>query len=64
LLLSTNIFCSINRKKNSSKILNYQIKTQLLQRNPKKRLGYESDGEDIKKHPFFKGLNWNDLYAR
>lgn len=31
----------------------------LLNRNPKKRLGAsEADSEDLKKHQFFKGVNW------
>lgn len=36
----------------------------LLNRNPEKRLGYERDAEEIKEHPFFADINWNDLYNR
>jgi serine/threonine protein kinase len=34
----------------------------LLNRNPKKRLGAsEADSEDLKVHKFFKGINWDDV---
>ena len=34
----------------------------LLNRNRIKRLGAsEKDAEEIKKHPFFKGVNWDDV---
>ena len=37
----------------------------LLQRDPKLRLGGgQSDAEEIKKHPFFKDVNWNDVYMK
>lgn len=36
---------------------------QLLNKNPKQRLGAgPRDAEDIKAHPFFKGINWDELY--
>ena len=36
----------------------------LLNRNPKKRLGAsEADSEDLKKHQFFKSVNWEDVAA-
>lgn len=35
---------------------------KLLQRNPTKRLGSgKGDAEEIKCHPFFKGINWIDV---
>jgi len=38
------------------------ILTQLLERNPLKRLGSTSaDASDIMAHPFFRGINWADL---
>ncbi|XP_063804664.1 ribosomal protein S6 kinase alpha-5 isoform X2 [Pseudophryne corroboree] len=37
----------------------------LLKKNPNKRLGCGSDGSDeIKKHPFFQNINWDDLAAK
>ncbi|XP_018414007.1 PREDICTED: ribosomal protein S6 kinase alpha-5 isoform X4 [Nanorana parkeri] len=37
----------------------------LLMKDPKKRLGCGPDGSDeIKKHPFFKTINWDDLAAK
>ena len=37
---------------------------RLLNRNPKKRLGTISGAEEIKKHPFFKNIDWVKLYNR
>ncbi|KAL4441135.1 hypothetical protein ABPG74_002085 [Tetrahymena malaccensis] len=36
---------------------------QLLNRNPKERLGSKGDSEEIKAHPFFKNVNWDDIYT-
>ncbi|KAE8586211.1 hypothetical protein XENTR_v10021594 [Xenopus tropicalis] len=37
----------------------------LLLKDPKKRLGCGPDGcDEIKKHPFFKSFNWDDLAAK
>lgn len=36
--------------------------TQLLEREPTKRLGSKNDIEDIKPHRFFKRLDWEKLY--
>eukprot|EP00123_Amoebidium_parasiticum_P011290 comp20628_c1_seq2/m.26684 comp20628_c1_seq2/g.26684 ORF comp20628_c1_seq2/g.26684 comp20628_c1_seq2/m.26684 type:complete len:416 (-) comp20628_c1_seq2:18-1265(-) len=39
--------------------------TGLLRKNPNVRLGAgPGDVEDIKQHPFFEGLNWDDLLMR
>ncbi|KAK7869906.1 hypothetical protein R5R35_013702 [Gryllus longicercus] len=36
--------------------------TRLLVKDPRKRLGGgEGDAEELKRHPFFKGINWEDL---
>ncbi|ETW47985.1 AGC/AKT protein kinase [Plasmodium falciparum MaliPS096_E11] len=36
--------------------------TKLFEKNPKKRLGSGgTDAQEIKKHPFFKNINWNDV---
>ncbi|CAK8674500.1 unnamed protein product [Clavelina lepadiformis] len=41
------------------------IMRRLLRRNPERRLGAsEKDAEDVKRQPFFKKLNWDDLLAR
>ena len=37
------------------------IISKLLEKDPKKRLGYNKGLEEIKKHPFFKGLDFNLL---
>ena len=34
---------------------------QLLVRDPKKRLGAKYGIEELKKHPFFEGINWETL---
>ncbi|GBO29665.1 Serine/threonine-protein kinase Sgk1, partial [Araneus ventricosus] len=36
----------------------------LLQKDKSKRLGAANDVEDIKKHDFFKAINWVDLEAK
>ena len=38
---------------------------QLLKRNPANRLGSGvGDAKEIKKHPFFAEINWDDVYNR
>ena len=38
---------------------------QLMQKNPRKRLGNGSNGiDEIKQHPFFKGIDWEELSSR
>lgn len=36
----------------------------LLCRDPNKRLGAINDAEDIKKHPWFKGVDWVKVYNK
>jgi len=37
----------------------------LLDRNPTKRLGAGlSDAKELKEHPFFEGINWDDVLNR
>ncbi|TVY55764.1 Serine/threonine-protein kinase SCH9 [Lachnellula cervina] len=33
----------------------------LLNRNPKHRLGAQDDAEELKRHPFFSDINWDEL---
>lgn len=41
------------------------ILVSLLNRNANKRLGAtKEDADDIKRHPFFKGINWDDVLNR
>jgi len=37
---------------------------QLLDRNPKTRLGGVDDADDVKKHPFFDTIDWTKLYYK
>jgi hypothetical protein len=40
---------------------------QFVERDPNKRLGYRQGGgglEDIKSHPWFKGIEWDALYNK
>jgi len=36
----------------------------LLCRNPAKRLGVDHDGQEIKRHPFFEGIDWTKIYNK
>lgn len=36
----------------------------LLNRDPKKRLGSGEDVNDIRTHPFFSAINWEDMLAK
>lgn len=38
--------------------------SKLLEKNPSKRLGNKNDAEDLKKHPFFAGIDWDALYNK
>ena len=40
------------------------IITKLLDRNPASRLGSKQDIDEVKSHPFFKGIDWDALYNR
>lgn len=40
------------------------IITKLLDRNPASRLGSKQDLDEVKAHPFFKGMDWDALYNR
>jgi len=35
-----------------------------LKRDPTKRLGVKRDAKDIKNHPWFSRINWQDVYNR
>jgi protein-serine/threonine kinase len=48
----------INLSSEVKDLIKSVIFIQLLQRDPSKRLGAVQDAEEIKKHPFFKGINW------
>ena len=53
---------SVTFKSNVSPDAQDLIKS-LLEANPDKRLG-SSGVSEIKKHPFFKGINWSDIYTK
>ena len=36
----------------------------LLERDPNKRLGSKNDAQEIKEHPYFKDVNWDDVYNK
>ncbi|CAD8152904.1 unnamed protein product [Paramecium pentaurelia] len=36
----------------------------LLVRDPSQRLGAKADAEELKKHAFFKNINWDDIYNK
>lgn len=70
-------FCSSNRKKTMEKILRAKIAfppylslasrdllQRLMRRDIGARLGSTNDAEEIKQHPFFMGVNWDDVLAR
>lgn len=40
------------------------IQLQLLVKDPSKRLGAAKDSDEIKLHPWFKGINWVQLLNR
>ena len=43
----------------------FDLIKQLLETNPEKRLGYGfDDALEIRNHPFFEGVNWDDIYNK
>ena len=45
----------------SQLVLAQDIITQLLVRDPAKRLGSQAGAEEVKAHPFFEEINWGLL---
>lgn len=37
---------------------------RLLQKNPQERLGFQNDAEDLKRHKFFKRIDWLKLKSK
>lgn len=35
-----------------------------MQRDPRKRLGYSRDAEEVKEHRFFRGISWDAVYRK
>ncbi|KAI8639933.1 kinase-like domain-containing protein [Parasitella parasitica] len=59
-ILEDNILYPINMSKHSVSICE-----ALLERNPEKRLGGgKGDAQEVKNHPFFAGVNWEDMLAK
>jgi serine/threonine protein kinase len=38
--------------------------TRLLERDPENRLGYDYGAKEVKAHPFFSDINWDDVYDK
>lgn len=38
--------------------------TKLLEKDPSKRLGHERGAEEIKEHPWFESVNWDDVIRK
>ncbi|OZJ01641.1 hypothetical protein BZG36_05292 [Bifiguratus adelaidae] len=59
-ILEDEILYPINMSRDSVSIC-----TRLLNRDPERRLGSsKADAEEIKRHPFFRGVNWDDMLAK
>lgn len=59
-VLEDNILYPINMSKSSVAICE-----ALLERNPQKRLGGgKGDGQEVRNHVFFAGINWDDMLAK
>jgi serine/threonine protein kinase len=37
---------------------------KLLEKNPENRIGSKKDAEDIMEHPYFEGINWDELKGK
>lgn len=73
MLYGTTPFRGKNRKETYGRILMMQPKfngkttsltdfiSRLLEKDPTRRLGYRTGAREIKEHPFFGGLRWDDL---
>ena len=48
-----------NLSKNANDLL-----TKLLEKDPSKRIGFFEDSEEIKAHPWFESVNWNDVQLK
>jgi hypothetical protein len=35
-----------------------------MEKKPENRLGFRGDAKEVKLHPFFKDVNWDDVYKR
>jgi len=49
------------------KVLSEEAKsliTGLLKRDRTRRLGAHGDADELKAHPWFKGINWDDVFSR
>ncbi len=42
----------------------YKKKKKFLAKNPEERLGHENGAQELKSHPFFKSINWSDVYKK
>ncbi|KAI8095061.1 kinase-like domain-containing protein [Gilbertella persicaria] len=59
-VLEDKILYPINMSKHSVSICE-----SLLERNPERRLGGgKGDAQEVKSHPFFAGINWDDMLAK
>ena len=60
--------CNYDKKITQCGVLSdnaYDLISLLLQRDPKKRIGFGAvDGKEITKHKFFSGINWDDVYHK
>ena len=45
------------------KVFNYSLE-QLVEKKPEKRLGFLEDAKELKADPWFKDLNWQDVYEK